>query len=186
MPIPNSAEEQSFNEFLDKLKRNDERAWSQLNFVLKRILGKWLSKKNIYKENYAEIYSNVLSVFIEKISSLSFENFTSLKSYIFSIAENKVKEFYRKTTKNNKNEPIEEHFDSDYLFIIEGDNEDKNERIQKIFQFFSKLTEVEQNVMKLLYIEEKSIKEVSIILGLTEGNVRVIKHRAIEKLKGWL
>ncbi len=185
MPKPESTEGKKFKEFLDKLKGNDERAWSQLNFILKRIISKWLIKKTINTEHFAEIYSNVLTVFIEKITNLSFENFTSLKSYVFTIAENKVKEFYRKNTKNNKNESIEDHLDSSYLSIIEEDNDENKEKIKKIFQLFNQLTEVEQNVMKLLYKEEKSTKEISKILGIKEGNIRVIKHRAIDKLKGW-
>ena len=177
---------QDFNTFHVKLKAHDERAWVQLNFVLKRILLKWLNRKNIIPEHAFEIYCNTIAVFIEKFKELQFENFSGLKSYVFSIAEYKVKEFYRYDSKRRKFDTLDKIPESNYILLMsETDNEKTKEIIQKIHKLFNNLSNIEKNVMMLIYKEEKSHTETAELLGINNGNLRVIKYRALEKLKKW-
>jgi RNA polymerase sigma-70 factor, ECF subfamily len=173
-----------FRDYVIKLKKNDDRAWEHLNLVLKRVLVKWLNKKGVNKSNFKELYNNIMAVFIEKFQGLTFENFSSLKSYVFAIAENKVKEFYRAQTREHRTESLEQVHSKAYFEGLNAIEENEDQyRLKKIYALVDHLSFQEKKVLLLYYNEEKSLDEIAELLQLTPGNVRVIKHRAIEKIK---
>lgn len=176
-----------FQKFLGKIRKNEPRAWNQLDFVLKRIILRWIVKKGIAVQDVKDIYNDTITVFLEKFNDVEFDSFTGMKSYVFSIAENKIKEYYRKLSKLNLNEPVDKLNVSSYVeYLGLIDSEEKKEQIKKIYNLLSRLTQQEREIMILAYQQEKSLKEIAAILNLNEGNVRVIKHRAIEKIRKWL
>ena len=175
-----------FRSFFTKLKENDERAWSQLNFVLKRVVFKWLNGKQVYSDDAVEIYNNVMVVFYEKLGSLEFDTFRKLKSYVFSIADNKLKEHYREHKKSMRNDEFESVPEIQYIYdMAESEEEELNEKIQRAEKLFDKLSLNEKSVMLLVYKEGKSLKEAAEKLGVNDGNVRVIKYRALDKIRQW-
>ena len=89
-------------------------------------------------------------------------------TWIYRIALNAAISFYRKEKVRKKNTALF----SDSLFNI-GDIED-NKQIEQstliLNQFISELKELDKALM-LLYLEEKSHKEMAEIIGITETNV---------------
>ncbi len=45
------------------------------------------------------------------------------------------------------------------------------------------LSPPQRRVVELLKLEERSIRDVARVLGLSEGNVRIIAHRAMKSLR---
>jgi RNA polymerase sigma-70 factor (ECF subfamily) len=41
-------------------------------------------------------------------------------------------------------------------------------------------------MVQLFYLDEQSIKEIEVITGLTESNIKVKLHRVKQKLKGFI
>jgi RNA polymerase sigma factor (sigma-70 family) len=185
-PAGNIISDSDFEEFLNKLRNNDERSWAQLNFVLKRIVFKWLNRKHIYTNDAVEIYNNVVTVFFEKFAGLKFDSFHGLKSYVFSIADNKLKEFFREDARRHRNDTIDKISEHKYVHMMaESEYDDFHEKITRAEKLFDKLTKNERDVMMKVYKEGYSLKEAAVKMKLSEGNARVIKHRALEKLKQW-
>lgn len=183
-PTSSHIDEKDFISFLEKLKAGNERSWYQLDFVLKRIVCKWLNRKKIPVDDSFEIYNAVFSIFYEKIHLTEFESFKNLKSYIFSIAENKVKEFYRSKTNRRRNESIDNENYCKYVYAISNSEQAENiEQINQVEKCFKLLTNKERTVIYLVYQEGKLLKEVAKILAIGESNARVIKHRALEKIR---
>lgn len=183
-PTKSHIDEIDFKGFLGKLKTGNERSWYQLDFVLRRIVCKWLIKRNVPVDDAVEIYNAVLSVFYEKIQKTSFETFRNLKSYIFSIAENKLKEYYRNRVKRRRDESVDDENYGKYIIAITDAGKVENE--EQLFQVercFTLLTQKERTILRFVYNEGKSLKEVAGILSVSESNARVIKHRALEKIK---
>jgi RNA polymerase sigma factor (sigma-70 family) len=177
-------DEIDFASFLEKLKTGNERSWYQLDFVLKRIVCKWLNRKKIPVNDSIEIYNAVFSTFYEKIHLTKFESFKNLKSYIFSIAENKVKEFYRSKTNRRRNESIDNVSYCKYVYAISDSKQEENiEKIKQVEKCFELLNKNERTVIYLVYQEGKLLKEVAKILAIGESNARVIKHRALGKIR---
>jgi RNA polymerase sigma factor (sigma-70 family) len=185
MPVTNlHTDKEQFRDFLQNLKKKDEKAWAQLNFVLTRVVMKWLHKKNIQAEPAREIYNNAMVVLVDKINDLNFETYTSLKSYVFAITDNKLKEYYRQKTKENYIESLEEKANLGYLKILPPDDlEEKTLAKKRINNLLNELSYIERQLIILSYKKDMTHKETAKYLGINTGNVRVIKHRALEKLR---
>jgi RNA polymerase sigma factor (sigma-70 family) len=183
-PVRSHIDEKDFAGFLVKLRDGNERSWYHLDFVLKRIVCKWLCQKRIPLDDSIEIYNSVFSIFYEKIQQTDFENFRKLKSYVFSIAEYKVKEFYREKVNRRRNESIEDEHYSRYIIAVSNTKQAEiEEQIDQVMACFEQLNEKERTVLSLVYKEGKLLWEVAQILAIGEGNVRVIKHRALAKIR---
>lgn len=108
----------------------------------------------------------------------SFRNESSLKTWIFKITQNHLKN-YLKSRKIKKILSLE--------FLFEEKNRDFESKdyylLEKIEFLLSKLPEDYRRVLVLFYIDEFNIKEISEILGTKEGTIKSKLHRAREKLK---
>lgn len=101
-------------------------------------------------------------------------------TWMYRVALNVAISFYRKTkisldtitSVENRPEPTENKNESAEL--------EKN--IQTLQQFINQLKELDKALM-LLYLEEKSYKEIGEIVGITETNVATKISRIKEKLK---
>jgi RNA polymerase sigma-70 factor, ECF subfamily len=183
-PDPNVSVENNFQDFIARLKDHDERTWGHLDFVLKRIVFKWLGKKGINTTFALEIYNSSMAVLIEKMKKVQFDSYSGLKSYFFSIAENKVREFYRDISKRQLMDSENNLPETNYVFMLEEqENEIKLEKVQVVYKLINTLASIEKQVLTLLFKEEKSYEETAELLGITNGSLRVIKHRAIKKMK---
>ena len=67
--------------------------------------------------------------------------------------------------------------------IVEPDECDAALDIDRLEHCLARLTDRERSVVLLTFYAEKTGSEVGSELGLTAGNVRVIRHRAIERLR---
>jgi RNA polymerase sigma-70 factor (ECF subfamily) len=183
-PVRSHIDETDFASFLEKLRSRDERSWYRLDFVLKRIICKWLNKKNIPVDESNELYNSIISVFYEKLTGTQFETFKNLKSYVFSIAENKVKEYYRYKAKQRRGEHLDDEHYSKYLIVISNASKtDREEQLFRVERYMEMLSPKERKILSLVYREGRPIKEVAGLLSIGESNARVIKHRALEKIK---
>ncbi|RJQ36264.1 RNA polymerase sigma factor [Candidatus Microgenomates bacterium] len=107
------------------------------------------------------------------------------KAWLYKIANNLLIDYWR----NNKNkkkisleimveEGIEPSYDEDLIEKIQ-----KDETIKKINNALKELPKNLKDVAILRFIEGLSSKESGEILKLSEGNIRVLQHRALVKLK---
>ena len=60
---------------------------------------------------------------------------------------------------------------------------DQKLQIQKIWQTLKQLSQDQQDVLLMLFVENLSHQEIAKIIGKTEGATKVIQHRAIKALK---
>ena len=65
---------------------------------------------------------------------------------------------------------------------IAEENDDQTAQIQAMYDAIHQLSDVEKALI-MMYLDDKPYREISEILGITEGNVRVKMNRAKEKLK---
>lgn len=73
----------------------------------------------------------------------------------------------------------------EHLFEVADDTHaaiETENNLKLLQQFISELNELDKALM-ILYLEEKSYKEISEILGITETNVSTKVNRIKEKLK---
>ena len=183
-PTRSHIDEEEFISFLEKLKTGHERSWYQLDFVLKRIVCKWLNKKSIPVDDAVEIYNVVFSIFYEKIQGTKFDTYKNLKSYVFAIAENKLKEYYRHRVNRKRNENIDNEPYGKYIVALtKSAQSESEERLTQVEKCIELLTQKERRIINLVYKEGISLKKVAEMLTMSDSNVRVIKHRALAKIR---
>ncbi|WBW97511.1 RNA polymerase sigma factor [Oceanirhabdus sp. W0125-5] len=111
----------------------------------------------------------------------SFRGDSDINTYLYRIMINKCREKMRKNWFRKR-----ANIDVNETMII-VDNEE-NKLIEKMFlsQNIWKLNQKYKEVIVLFYYNNLSIKEISIILNITENNVKVRLKRAREKLKEFM
>ena len=65
---------------------------------------------------------------------------------------------------------------------IAEENDDQTAQIQAMYDAIHQLSDMEKALI-MMYLDDKPYREISEILGITEGNARVKMNRAKEKLK---
>ena len=113
-------------------------------------------------------------------SFASYDARSKFSTWMYRVSLNVAIASYRKEKKKNELiTPISESI------IALDDNDDPTEtqdNINMLQQFISELKELDRALM-LLYLEEKTGKEIAEILGLSETNIRTKTNRIKEQLK---
>ncbi|MCX7948208.1 MAG: RNA polymerase sigma factor [candidate division WOR-3 bacterium] len=108
----------------------------------------------------------------------NFKNKSSLKTWIYRITQNHIKNYFRKK-KLRKIISLEFLFEEKHMdFEME-----ENPYPYSIEYLLSKLPEDYRRVIVLFYFEDYDIKEIASILNMNENTVKSKLHRAREKLK---
>jgi RNA polymerase sigma-70 factor (ECF subfamily) len=130
------------------------------------------------KEKSQDITSETFLSLIELIKK--YNKSSKLSSFIIGIAFIKLKNSYR----HEKYFFNSENFEFiDLSEINQEESEGKSSKIKDLHSFIRKLKPNYQKVIKLRFLENKSINDVAKELNLTSANIRVIQNRAIKKLK---
>lgn len=140
--------------------------------------------KKVQNENLAdEITVNVFSKVLAKLD-LYDPNF-QFKTWILTIAQNTIIDYWRKKSRDNEDatdnfDNVKNHFarSPEELLISEEDQ-------QQIIKVIESLDSNYQDIIKLRFFEEKSIKEIAVELNLSIANTKVRIMRA-KKVLGQL
>ena len=113
-------------------------------------------------------------------SFASFDEKSKFSTWMYRVALNVAIASYRQ--EKIKKELIGPMPDSIIAFADDNDKGDKEYELSLLHKFISELKELDRALM-LLYLEEKSGKEMAEILGLSETNIRTKINRIKEQLK---
>jgi RNA polymerase sigma factor (sigma-70 family) len=170
-----------FRNFMLLLPQNHDRAWWRLDKDLKTKMVYWLiSAKRSNLPEAEQVYYDALIVFTQAVrqKKLDFPTSKNLKSYIFRIAELKIMEMDRENQKQEKISNFEEH--KDLSLLDELYDEELDLKIENLMQ---QLDIQEREILFSNYFQNENLKAIARRLGITEENCRVIKFRALKKMK---
>ena len=141
--------------------------------LIYKIVRVYTSGREDEKDLFQEIIYQLWKSYSSYNSSYKFT------TWMYKIALNTAISFYRKVKKTRNTISLEEH-----LIEIADDNEApvNNQNINLLQQFINELKELDKALM-ILYLEEKTYKEIAEIIGITETNVATKINRIKEKLK---
>lgn len=142
--------------------------------IIFKVCNSYCSSKEDRDDLAQEIIYNLWKSFAGYKANFKFS------TWMYRIALNVAISFYRKE-KNKHHRTLY----SENLLIFEEDNtpnteEEKN--LSLLLQFIGQLKEIDKSIM-LLYLGDKSYKEIAEITGITESNVATKISRIKEKLK---
>ena len=102
-------------------------------------------------------------------------------SWLYQIARNKVIDHYR----TKKNHASFDNLDEDILKIA-GVAEERMDTVldlEKVLEAIARLSQEQQDVVIMKFVEDLSNDEIAQALKKSEGAVRLLQHRAINNLK---
>jgi len=133
-------------------------------FIYSRIKDKEVAN-DIISDSFVSLFENIKSVKYPK----------AVKNYLYKIAINKLNSHYKK--------PKDVPFDEAYIQIEVKTKSSSNSKQFNLEEILRKLPEKYQNVLRLRFLSNLSIKEVSEITGSSIDNVKVMQFRAIKQAK---
>lgn len=147
-------------DFMDMIKLNERIIYKVISFY---------ADTNHYSEDlYQEIILNLWKSFP------SFRGDSKVSTWMYRIALNTCLTFSKKNKHNNI------HYVDFPIDIVQVN--DNSEELRELYKLISQLGEIERALI-LLYLDEKSYKEIAEITGLTVTNVATKLGRIKEKLK---
>ena len=134
----------------------------------------------IYTDNIHDHEDLFQEIVIQTWKSYSdYRGDSKFSTWIYKIGLNTALALFKK--KNHKNEELHENL-THFKIYDDNSHEEKDAQIQAMYDAIHLLSDVEKALI-MMFLEDKPYKEISEILGITEGNARVKMNRAKEKLR---
>lgn len=161
---------------IQKAKDKDQKAQTKLINIFWVDVFSFVMKKVKDENDADEITVNVFSKVLSKLDM--FDPHFQFKTWILTIAQNTVIDFWRK--KNRENEDAVENLDEVKNQYAKSPEEllISEEEQKKIIKTIESLDANYQDIIKLRFFEEKSIKEIAEELGISVANTKVRVMRA--------
>jgi len=175
---------------LEKIRSDPKEFGILFDQYYSRIFGYILRRTLNYDLTGDIVAETFLKAFL-KINEFKWKDI-SISSWLFKIATNEISQYYRK----QKYSPysLDLLLDNGEFDITNKESfEEERARIEKELKNYDDFILVQkkleklpikyQEVISLKYFEEKSIKEISEILGKKEGTIKSLISRGLQKLK---
>jgi len=182
---------------LDRLRKRDPDVLAATVREHSRPLYRAARGMGLREEEAEDLVQEVFATFLESLDR--FEGRSQLRTWLFGIMHNKLRERRREAYREEQNDPIEEVFESrfdargrwirppeDILQVLES-----KELGRAIQQCMDGLPAAQREVFVLREMQELETPEICSALDLTVTNVNVLMHRARNRLreciesKGW-
>ena len=108
----------------------------------------------------------------------------SLSTWIYVIAKNNLRNWYRTRSRKPETELEEEKIEKSQEVTNELEEASiLEEKKSMLFSAVETLPERDQKIVKMHYFQEKTSIEIADSLGMTPGSVRVALNRALKKIR---
>ena len=168
-------DEQLF-QLISKAKEKDQKAQTKLINIFWVDVFSFVMKKVRDENDADEITVNVFSKVLSKIDL--YDPHFEFKTWVLTIAQNTIIDFWRK--KSRENQDPTEHLDEVKNQYAKSPEElmisDEEQKI--IIKTIESLDKNYQDILRLRFFEEKSIKEIAEELGISVANTKVRVMRA--------
>ena len=134
-----------------------------------------------------DITQDVFLKAFQKISSI--KDASKFRGWLFSIALNRIKDFYRKRRFRSLFKTEDENIDSHPPVEDESDQPEALDQVlredfwRQVMQVLDKLSKMEREVFMLRFFDQLSIREIADILKKNESTVKTHLYRALAKFK---
>ncbi|RKS97499.1 RNA polymerase sigma factor [Chryseobacterium defluvii] len=168
-------EEQLFL-LIQRAKDKDQKAQTKLINIFWVDVFSFVMKKVRDENDADEITVNVFSKVLSKLDM--YDLHFQFKTWILTIAQNTVIDFWRKRSRENQDttenlEEVKNQYAKSPEELMISEEEQK-----KIIKTIESLDANYQDIIKLRFFEEKSIKEIADELGISVANTKVRVMRA--------
>ncbi len=97
-----------------------------------------------------------------------------VSAWLFRIASNALADYWREHSRNTNEPPPD---------VPDGGEFEEIERRIALYQEVERLPDAQRQVIRMRFVEERTIREVAAALNRSEGAVKQLQLRALEKLR---
>lgn len=170
---------EKIHEYIEDGKLNIETIMKEYtNYIYAIIKNK---ANHLKSEDVEEIISDVFLTLWNNQNKLDKQK--NLSPYIAGITKNLIKKKFRNSNQYENIEDYQEQLISFEKIHLYSEIEEKNEII---IEELDKMQQEEQKIFVMFYYEDKKIKEIANILGISESKVKMKLSRTRKKLKNKL
>lgn len=161
---------------IQKAKEKDQKAQTKLINIFWVDVFSFVMKKMRDENDADEITVNVFSKVLSKLDM--YDPHFQFKTWVLTIAQNTIIDFWRKRSRENQDptenlEEVKNQYAKSPEELMISDEEQK-----KIIKTIESLDANYQDIIRLRFFEEKSIKEIAEELGISVANTKVRVMRA--------
>lgn len=110
----------------------------------------------------------------------SFKHASSYKTWIYRIAVNTCLKYIR-----DKKDTYQDSIDEEKVFVTDETDKFQDQRQQLLYKAIGELKEVDRLII-MMVLDELNYEEISKVIGINEGNLRVRIHRIKKNIKNIL
>lgn len=168
----------TLQETVHNAQKGDLKALSELYELYFDRIYRYIFVRVQNKEEAEDLTSQVFLKMVEKIAKFSWQG-SGFTAWLFKIAHNQVVDWYRSklpVEAEKEAEPAVKTNNPEEMVLV-------NEAVTEVLKSLSSLSEQQRDVLVLRLLSGLTCQQTAQVLGLTEGNVRLIQHRALQKLK---
>lgn len=162
---------------VSKAKQGDGAAFGQLYDLFFQRIYKFIFYRVSHKQIAEDLAEEVFLKAHTKLASLSQSNL--FEGWLFQIARNSVIDYYREKKLTVDLTEVENTLEYE-TNIVDLLTLQYQQAI--LLKLIKELDGQQQTVIKLKFLEDLKNSEIAEILNTTENNIRVIQHRALNKL----
>lgn len=138
-----------------------------------RILGDKMLAEEATQDTFLKVYKRLADFRAE----------SSLKTWIYRIGYRTAIDYARRQKRNASVTDLENRRDLTSVVADEIDVLEKDDRLNWLHQGIAKLPADQAAIIAIFYLEEKNVKELCKITGLTESNIKIKLFRARKSLR---
>jgi RNA polymerase sigma-70 factor (ECF subfamily) len=161
-----------------KAKKGDKNAFGELYTILYKPLYRYVYSRSSDEDLALDLVQQTFLKFYEALDS--YEPEKSPLAYLYTIAKRLLINHWEKKTFEPFDETLLDTLKEDDLFL---DDIHVRNLADTINSFLPRLTDDEQEVIRLYFYAELEYKEIAVILSKEEPTIRKIKERALKKLR---
>jgi len=165
-------------QLLDKAKKGEEAALGEIyNLYFKKIY-RFIFFRVGHKEIAEDLAEEVFLKAFTKIASITNEN--SFEGWLYQVARNLVIDYYRQKKQVIALDEVENtlEYETNVIDIVNLEGQQKI-----LLKLIRELAPEQQMVIRLKFFEDLENGEIAQLMDKNEGAIRVIQHRAINKIK---
>ncbi len=172
--------EKEIKQIIKKVQKGDIDSFGTIYEIFAERIYRYIYLKVSNKEIAEDLTQQVFIKAWEAIGDFKFKN-NPFSSWLYSIARNSVTDFYRKKKPDFS---LDEEIKID-LFDEKDLNEEliNKEEVDNILKKIYQLPSDQKELLILRFVEDLSYEEIAKIMNKTPLNLRVIQHRALNRLK---
>ncbi len=170
------------------MQKNLEQAKKEIASFYTNHKSEFINKFNkdyptLYKDILIDIFQEAIVIGVEKVNHSKFEGRSSLKTYIFGIGKNLIREYFRKIKQHNTYSSDVKYTHSEYedTFEIENPINIQSTALNKAMQ---KLEKHCRDILNAFYLEGKKYSEIKQEFNYSSVDVaKSTKSRCFKHLK---